>query len=147
MKRTDIAGSEDARLVDGLVEALCRRGPLAGLDADVAAGFIRLGVLVELEPGEALIHEDEEPVPEVYLLVEGALAVRSKSGMLARLNSPGDVIGEVAVLLSSRRTADVVADSAVRVMAIPVKALKRPEYAGVEAAVSGAMIRDDWIQY
>lgn len=147
MKRTNIADSKNADLVNGLAETLRQRGPLAGLNADAVAGFIRLGALVALEPGEALIREDEEAAPEVYLLVEGVLAVRSKTGMIARLKNPGDVVGEVAVLLSTKRTADVVAESAVRVIAVPVKVLKMPEYAEVEAGVTGALIRDDWVQY
>src|SRR5258706_12336716 len=142
MKRTNIADSKSASLVDGLVEVLRQRGPLAGLSAGAAAGFIRLGELVELEPGEALIREDEEAAPEIYLLVEGALVVQSNGARVARLNRPGDVVGEVAVLLSSRRTADVIADSAVRAMAIPAKVLTMPEYADVASGVSGAMIRD-----
>src|SRR5947208_740779 len=136
MKRTNIADSNNA-LVDRLAETLSQHGPLAGLDAGTAAGFIRLGVLVELEPGEALIREDEDAAPEVYLLVEGALVVKSKSGMVARLNRPGDVVGEVAVLLASRRTADVVTDSAVRALAISAKVLTMPEYAEVASGVSG----------
>jgi CRP-like cAMP-binding protein len=147
MKRTSIADSKDADLVDELAEALCQRGPLAGLNADLAAAFIRLSALIELEPGEALIREDDEAAAEIYLLVKGALLVQSKSATVARLNRPGDVVGEVAVLLSSRRTADVIADSAVRALAIPAKVLTMPEYADVASGVSGAMIRDDWIQY
>ena len=147
MKRTNIAEGLDAKRVDDLVERLRQRGPLSGLPADAAASLVRLSALIELASGEALIREDEDAVPEVYVLVEGALAVRSKSGMTARLERPGDVVGEVAVLLSSKRTADVIADSAVRVMSIPAKVLSMPEYAEAAAGVSGAMIRDDWIQY
>ena len=143
MKRTEI----DPALASRLAETLRQNGPLSGLAADAAASLITLGTLVELEPGEALIREDEEAAREIYLLVEGALAVKSKSGMVARLNRPGDVVGEVAVLLSSKRTADVIADSAVRALAIPEKVLEMPEYAEVASAVGGAMLRDDWIQY
>jgi CRP-like cAMP-binding protein len=147
MKRMEIAESADAQLADRLAEALRKNGPLVGLHADAAAAFIRLGALVELEPGEALIREDDEAAPEIYLLVEGTLVVQSHSGLVARLSRPGDVIGEVAVLLSSRRTADVIAESVVRVLAVPTKALALPEYAEVSAGVSGAMIRDDWVKY
>jgi CRP-like cAMP-binding protein len=143
MKRKDI----DPELAGRLAETLRQHGPLAGLDADAAVSLIRLGTLVELEPGEVLIREDEEAAPEIYLLVEGALVVKSTSGTVARLNRPGDVVGEVAVLLSSRRTADVIADSAVRALAISAKTLELPEYAEVASAVGGAMLRDDWIKY
>jgi CRP-like cAMP-binding protein len=51
------------------------------------------------------------------------------------------------VLLTSRRTADVIAETAVRALAIPASALARPEYAQVTEGISGAMIRDDWVKY
>lgn len=146
MKRTDIAGSTDG-LIHRLAESLRHHGPLAGVDADTTTGFIGRGALLALDPGEALIHEDDAASGEVYLLVEGALLVKSQSGTLARLTRPGEVVGEVAVLLSSRRTADVIADGAVQVLAIPASVLAMPEYAQVADGVSGAMIRDDWAQY
>lgn len=146
MKRTNLADANND-LVDGLAARLGQHGPFAGLGAASAASLLRLGELVALDPGETLIHEEEEAKPEVYVLVEGALVVRSKTGTMARLDRPGDVVGEVAVLLSSRRTADVVADAAVRVVAIPAKALKMPEYAQAAANINGAMLRDDWVQY
>lgn len=147
MKRTNLAEPGDPALADGLAEKLLGHGPLAGLSAEAAAKFVRLGALIELEPGEALIREDEQPAPEIYLLVDGALVVRTRTGVVARLSRPGDVVGEVAVLLSSRRTADVIADSAVRVLAMPAKVLDMPEYAEVALGVGSAMIRDDWVQY
>jgi len=147
MQRTDIDRSADAQLAGRLAEALGDRGPLTGLTPPLRVQIIRLGELLELAPGEPLIREDEDAVPEVYVLVEGTLAVRARTGMTARLTRPGDVVGEVAVLLSSKRTADVVAEDAVRVLAIPAKVLAMPEYAEVSAAIGGAMIRDDWVQY
>lgn len=130
-----------------LAEALRQRGPLAALDPVAAAKLVALGTLVELAPGEMLIREGDAPSAEVFLLVEGALVVQSGSGTLARLSRPGDVVGEVAVLLSAKRTASVVADGAVKVLAIPTPVLKMPEFSAVAAGISSAMLRDDWIQY
>jgi CRP-like cAMP-binding protein len=147
MKRTEISGHPDAALPGRLAAGLRERGPLAALDPELAAGLLRLSALVELAPGEVLIREDEAAAQEVYVLVEGALVVKSRDGVLARLDRPGDVAGEVAVLLTSRRTADVIAETAVRALAIPASALARPEYAQVTEGISGAMIRDDWVKY
>lgn len=146
MQRTDIDRSADA-LAEELAEALAGHGPLTGLTPPMRVQIIRLGALLELAPGEPLIREDEVAVPEVYVLVEGALAIRARTGMSARLARPGDVVGEVAVLLSSKRTADVVAEDAVRVLALPAQVLAMPEYAEVSAAFGRAMIRDDWVKY
>jgi len=147
MKRMDLAENDQADLIGGLAEKLRERGPLAALGADAVPGLIRLGALIELAPGEALIRENDAATPEIYLLVAGSLVVKAQGGMMARLHRPGDVVGEVAVLLSSKRTADVIADTAARVLALPARVLKMPEYAAVSAGVSGAMLRDDWVQY
>lgn len=147
MKRTDIARIEDPALAGRVAAALGQRGPLAGL-ADVAmAKLVRLGTLLELDAGEALIREGDPAAAEIYLLLEGALVVQSQSGTLARLDRPGDVVGEVAVLLSSKRTADVIAESAVRAVALPSQVLALPEFAEAAAGIRGAMLRDDWVQY
>jgi CRP-like cAMP-binding protein len=135
----DAAGRHAATLAVG--------GPLAGIAPDVIAAFLRFGESVELDPGEALIREGEPATPEIYLLIEGALVVQSKGAQLARLERPGDVVGEAAVVLGSKRTADVLADSAARLVAIPGKALAQPEFADVAAGVRSALLRDDWVKY
>ena len=142
MKRTDI----DPALAGRLAETLRQRGPLAGLAVEAVASVVRLGALVELAPGEALIREGEVAA-EVYLLLEGALVVQSQGGTVARLDHPGDVVGEAAVLLSSKRTADVIAETAVRAIEIPSKLLALPEFAEVAISIRTAMLRDDWVQY
>lgn len=147
MKRTDIARHGDPALAARLAETLRQRGPLAGLAVDAVARVVDLGALLELEPGEVLIREGESAASEVYLLVEGAFVVKAQGATVARLDHPGDVVGEVAVLLSSKRTADVIAESAVRAIAIPSKMLAQPEFAEAAAGIRSAMLRDDWVQY
>ena len=147
MQRTEIGQLGDPLLVERLTATLRERDPFSGVAAPLVAKLIRLGALVEVAKGEALIREGEPSASEIYLLIEGALVVQSKTAFIARLDRPGDVVGEVAVLLSSRRTADVIAESAVRVMAIPSKVISLPEFADIAAGVRGIMLRDDWVQY
>jgi CRP-like cAMP-binding protein len=142
MKRRDIETGEASRMA----ETLRQRGALAGLGADTIAAVVRRGALVELEPGEVLIREGAAAA-EVYLLLEGTLVVQSQSGTVARLEHPGDVAGEAAVLLSQKRTADVVAETAVRAIEIPSKLLAQPEFSEVAVSIRAAMLRDDWVQY
>ena len=142
MKRTEI----DAARADELAETLRQRGPLAGAAAPAVAALVRRGSLVELEPGQALIREGEVAA-EIFLLIEGALVVQSQGAPLARLDRPGDVVGEAAVLLSSKRTADVIAESIVRAIAIPSKLLTLPEFTEVAASIRSTLLRDDWVQY
>lgn len=142
MKRTEI----EPTLAGQLAETLRQRGPLAALGAGAAASIVGRGTLVELEPGELLIREGEAAA-EFYLLLEGALVVQSQGGLLGRLNRPGDVVGETGVLLSSKRTADVIAESAVRVIEFQSKLLALPEFTEVAAGIRSAMLRDDWVDY
>jgi len=146
MQRTENGGLEDAR-VERLADTLRQRGALGGLAAPLVARLIRLGSLITLEKGEALVREGEPATPEIYLLVEGELVVQSKGAFIARLDRPGDVIGEAAVVLSSVRTADVIAESVVRAVAIPSGVIAMEEFADVAAGVRAAMLRDDWVQY
>ena len=122
-------------------------GPLAGIPADVVAAVVRVAAMVELADGECLIREGEPATAEVYLLVDGALAVKSGGALIARLDQFGAVVGEAAVVLGSKRNADVLAEGAVRALSVSGEVLKRPEFSDVAAGVRGALLRDDWVQY
>ena len=144
MKRQPIA---DDALVQTVGERLHAAGPLAGISRDVSAGVVRASEMLQLALGELLVKEGDPAAPEVYVLVEGTLVVQSKGNLIAKLDQPGAVIGEVAVVLSAKRTADVVARTAVRALAVPVKVLAQPEFADIAAGIRGAMLRDDWVKY
>lgn len=147
MHRRELRAIADPALVRDLAAALRGRDTFAALPPAVLTALVESAALLELEPGEALIRENDAAAPEVYLLVEGALAVQSQGRPIARLDKPGDVVGETAVLMQSRRTADVLADSAARALAVPASVLSRPEFAELAAGLRQAMLRDDWIQY
>jgi CRP-like cAMP-binding protein len=54
----------------------------------------------------------------MYTIVEGSVEIRSTDGALVATLGPGDVFGEVALVRSGRRTADVVASSRLRLKAL-----------------------------
>ena len=147
MKRSEMRQLADPALVDDISARLSERGPLAGIPKDVIAAVARAGALLDLDKGEMLVREGEAATPEVYVLVEGTLVVQSKAGFIARLDQLGAVVGEAAVVLSSKRSADVVAETAVRALALSARDLARPEFADVAAGVRSAMLRDDWVKY
>ncbi len=147
MKRTDIAWLHDDALVAGISAPLSERGPLAGIAQDVIAAVVRASAMLELDAGEMLVREGEAATPEVYVLIEGALVVQSKSGFIARLDQVGAVVGEAAVVLGSKRSADVVAETAVRAVVVPAQVLADPHFADVAAGIRSAMLRDDWVKY
>jgi CRP-like cAMP-binding protein len=56
-----------------------------------------------------------------YILVEGSLVVVASNKFILRLDQPGDVVGEIAVIQSASRSADVVAEVDCRLIAFPAK--------------------------
>ena len=145
MKRTPL--NDDAQVAT-LGGRLCERGPLAGLSMDVVAGVVRASSMIELAAGETLVREGEPATAEVYLLVEGTLVVQSRAGgFIARLDQLGAVVGEAAVVLGSKRSADVLAETPVRAMVVPAQVLAQEQFADVAAGVRSAMLRDDWVKY
>jgi CRP-like cAMP-binding protein len=71
---------------------------------------------LEIEPGEALTTEGE--FGHALFAVEAGSAEVSIDGASVGVAGPGDVIGEIAVLASGRRTASVVATTPLRVIAL-----------------------------
>ena len=134
-------------LIDDISARLSERGPLAGIARDVIAAVARSSALVELDAGEMLIREGEPATPEVFLLIEGTLVVQSKAGFIARFDELGAVVGEAAVVLSSKRSADVVAETEVTALVVPSQVLAQSDFADVAAGIRGAMLRDDWVKY
>lgn len=59
-------------------------------------------------PGHILI-EEGEPTPGIYILVSGTLEVRRGGQLVAVVEQAGSMVGEMAMLLDSPSTADVVA--------------------------------------
>src|SRR5215470_10863008 len=70
----------------------------------------------ELEPGASLTAEGEFG-HALYIVEEGTADVR-QDGQVVGSVGPGDVVGEIAVLASGRRTATVVATSPMRLIAL-----------------------------
>ncbi len=70
----------------------------------------------ELEPGASLTAEGEFG-HALYIIEEGTADVQ-KDGQVVGSVGPGDVVGEIAVLASGRRTATVVATSPMKLIAL-----------------------------
>ena len=60
--------------------------------------MLRQGDLIILNPGEYLIHKDQNNPPELIILLEGSLAVKYETEHFMRLNNPGDLIGELSII-------------------------------------------------
>ncbi len=78
---------------------------------------LRQGELIELQAQEALIRQHDASAPEMYLLIEGSLAVITDGRFILRLDRPGDVAGELSVISSTPRSASVIAETPCRLIA------------------------------
>ena len=77
----------------------------------------------KLEPGETLV-EQGEVGNELYLLLDGVLAVEVDVGEVAEIG-PGAILGELAVLEASERTATLRARTRCRVGIVPAELIDR----------------------
>jgi CRP-like cAMP-binding protein len=86
------------------------------LSDDEVAAVAAVATPVEVETGETLTTEGE--FGHVMFCVEAGTADVSANGAAIRSIGPGDVVGEIAVIASGRRTATVVATSPMRLIAL-----------------------------
>jgi CRP/FNR family transcriptional regulator, cyclic AMP receptor protein len=72
---------------------------------------------LDLPAGHTLIQEDARVAYSFFILVEGGAEVRRKGRRVAKLG-PGDVFGEMALILRRPRTATVTLTEPTRLLAI-----------------------------
>lgn len=131
MNRTELSNAPGQ--VAELTAALQGFKYLAAMSPKVLEGIVRSAALLELDAGDVLIREGDLEAKELYLMLGGCLIVRSGDRQISRVTQPGEVIGELAVLQSPPRTAEVVADSPSRVLAIAATVLANPEASEIGA--------------
>jgi CRP/FNR family transcriptional regulator, cyclic AMP receptor protein len=93
---------------------------------------------VQCEPGDVMI--DEGAIDSrIYILLRGEVEVRRGGKVLATIGRAGEVFGELAVVNEDRRSASVVAKTAVVCLAVDQKFLQdikpREEYPAFYAAL------------
>ena len=91
------------------------------LSEDILENILRQGYLLTVEKDQYLIHEGDESPPEMFMLVEGSLAIVANGKFILRLDSPGDVVGEMAVIQSAPIPADVRTETACRLIGFPAE--------------------------
>ena len=76
---------------------------------------------ISLEPGQVLIHEGDS-ADSVFILISGSLevarSVDEETAVLATIDQPGSVIGEIVALGGGKRTATVRANTEAEVMEV-----------------------------
>ncbi|MCB1674692.1 MAG: diguanylate cyclase [Halioglobus sp.] len=91
------------------------------LAPEILHNILAQGTLINVPRDYLLIREGDESPPEIYILVEGSLAIISNGKFILRLDQPGDVVGEMAVIQSVPRSADVLAETPCRLIVFPAE--------------------------
>jgi CRP/FNR family transcriptional regulator, cyclic AMP receptor protein len=78
---------------------------------------------VELEQGRVIVREGEWPY-EFFAIEEGTAEVRRGDQLLAELG-PGDFFGEMALVGDTRRNANVIASSPLKVVVMTAQAFRQ----------------------
>ena len=87
--------------------------------------ILRYSELITLNADEYLIHKDQSNSPELIVLLEGSLAVRSNKQFVMRLNNPGDLVGELSVITGeSNHFADIISEKLSKVVIFPYHKFK-----------------------
>ncbi len=106
---------------DNLIQVVSSGRYLRLLAPDVLDNVLRQGSVITLPKDSYLIREGDDAPHAMYILVEGSLVVVANKKFILRLDQPGDVVGEISVVQSTPRSADVVAEVVCRLIAFPAE--------------------------
>ena len=121
MKQEPLYTQKDHPELAGLARLVGSGRYFSRLSPDILVNILRQGSLLTVEKDQYLIREDDESPPEMFVLVEGSLAVVSNGKFILRLDAPGDVVGEMAVIQSAPRSADVITETVCRLIVFPAE--------------------------
>jgi len=110
------------RVTEADAVPLSEQALLADLSADGVAALSELGKERHFQAGDTLIHAGD-PGTSLFLLQSGEVSVCLPSGVRLAVLTGGMVVGEMA-LLGDRRAADVIANTAVGCIEIPIDAFR-----------------------
>ena len=119
MERTSLSVSRVPGELENLAHTLKQSRFFQKISTSLLIEMMRQGEIVRLGADENLIREKEPRKPEIYVLVEGVLAVTSNETFLMRLDKPGDVAGEMSFISGTGHSATVIAETDTTVIAFP----------------------------
>jgi hypothetical protein len=97
---------------------------LGGLDAEQLDALLGNSHALDCDPGACLIRKGHVS-RTLYVLLTGSLLVRDEGVVVAEVDTPGAVLGEVAFFAGSRRMSDVIAGAqGARVLALSERNLR-----------------------
>ena len=131
----------------GRYQHLLERAPVfSSLPSEILEVITANGVERTFEPGEFVVREGD-PGDELFVIIEGDARVEREGNPLATFG-PGEFFGEIAVIDGRPRSADVVAGSPLRALAISRELVRRtierePRAAWAMLEVLASRLRDD----
>ena len=91
---------------------------------DILRLVLKNGDLLDVAAGVTLVKEGADD-DDMYFLLDGSVAVKSGEKVILRLNTPGDVFGELAVISDQARSADVVTETKSRLVRVTTTFVRR----------------------
>jgi CRP-like cAMP-binding protein len=107
---------------DVIVEMLEKCSLWSGLDGQDLKAIMKVSKQQDFQNGETIVKKGDEGAG-FYLVLEGAVEVRSNGKTLARLG-PGHFFGEMSVVDTQPRSADVIAVEPSRTLVLSAWAFK-----------------------
>ncbi len=123
MKRTPLVDIQES--INKIVDKIATTRFFTNIDKQLLLEVFRFADFVKLEANEVLIKQGAKDDFMVYFLYEGDVEVFYDNKFILRLNHPGDIIGEMAVISSGERTAEVRAKSYSEVIGIETDFLRQ----------------------
>jgi CRP-like cAMP-binding protein len=109
-------------MTDGIVEMLQKTPLWSGLTSQDLGLVAKYSEERKVETGQTIVKKGE-PGDGFYLLLDGAVEVRSGTETLSKLG-PGQFFGEMAIFSNQPRSADVVTVEPSRVLVLSANAFK-----------------------
>ncbi|MCH9045869.1 MAG: diguanylate cyclase [SAR324 cluster bacterium] len=112
------------KLLDETLELLREGRYFQTMTPEILRLVLKTGEYLELPAGYLLIREGA-PDDDMYFLLRGSVAVQSGGKVILRFNTPGDVVGEFAVISSEGRSADVITEEPSHLVRVSTSFLRR----------------------
>ncbi len=110
-------------LLEEILQELLKCRYFQTMGVEILREVLRKGTHLSVPSGTTLIREAELD-DDLFFLLSGSLKVMSGDKLVLRLNEPGDVVGELAVVSDSPRAADVVTEVASRLVRVSSASVK-----------------------
>jgi len=108
LKEINLADSP--KLLESALKTLSGCRYFKTMSKETLKKVLQTGIHIEAPAKHYLIKEGDHD-DDVYFLIKGSLKVLAQDKVVLRLNDPGDIVGEIAVVSSLPRSADVVTDA------------------------------------